>query len=160
MKLLNLLILLLLLSGCTSARYNTNFADIHTGMAKADVVKLLGKPLGAEGQGSVQVLHYRLASSILDSDGSDTREYWVRLVDDKVAAYGERNDATSRWRSQQQYEAAWNSLGAMGSAIRHGQETSMRQQEINAYRERTHTPARVRVDANIRQDVNGTIYLR
>ena len=68
-------------------------------MTLAEVTKLIGKPISAEsGPDISKVLYYCLASSFLDSDGSDTREYWVQTADGKVIGYGERNDAATMQR--------------------------------------------------------------
>lgn len=98
-------------SGEASARIcprNKNFPLIEKGMTLAEVTKLIGKPVSAEsGPEDSKVLFYCLASSFLDSDGSDTREYWVQMAGGKVIGYGERNDAAAMQRAQRQYAAAW-----------------------------------------------------
>lgn len=89
---------------------NKNFPLIENGMALAEVTELIGKPISAEsGPEASKILYYCLASSFLDSDGSDTREYWVQTIDGKVIGYGERNDAVTMQRAQRQYAAAWAS---------------------------------------------------
>lgn len=143
---------------CSCAPYNTHVSDLQVGMSKGDVTKLLGRPVSAEAESGTEVLYYRLASSFLDSDGSDTREYWVRLQGGSVTGYGERNDQAAMDRSRRQYQAAWGVVGA----IQHTQDNITQQNAVNAYRERTYTPQRVNVNVqgNIRHDVNGTLYLR
>ncbi len=112
-KLLVILALGCLLSCNASARIcprNKNFPLIEQGMTLAEVTKLIGKPISAEsGPDSSKILYYCLASSFLDSDGSDTREYWVQTIDGKVIGYGERNDAATMQRAQRQYASAWAS---------------------------------------------------
>jgi len=77
-------------------------------MTLNEVTKLIGKPVSAEsGPDDSKVLFYCLASSLLDTDGSDTREYWVQTMEGKVIGYGERNDAAAMMRAQRQYAAAW-----------------------------------------------------
>ena len=101
------------LTGNASARIcprNKNFPLIEKGMALTEVTKLIGKPISAEsGPESSKILYYCLASSFLDSDGSDTREYWVQTIDGKVIGYGERNDAATMQRAQRQHASAWAS---------------------------------------------------
>lgn len=70
MKVLTSIAAAILLTSC--ALYNTRFTDVQVGMDRSQVTELLGKPVSKEGQGNQEVLHYRLASSILDTDGSDT----------------------------------------------------------------------------------------
>ena len=105
-------LLLAMAAGNASAlcRKNTNFPMIDKGMTLDEVNKLIGKPVSAEsGPEDSKVLFYCLASSFLDTDGSDTREYWVQMMGGKVIGYGERNDAASMQRAQRQYAAAWAS---------------------------------------------------
>jgi hypothetical protein len=104
---------LALVAGDASARLcrkNTNFPLIEKGMTLDEVTKLIGKPVSAEsGPEDSKVLFYCLASSFLDTDGSDTREYWVQMMGGKVIGYGERSDAAAMQRAQRQYAAAWGS---------------------------------------------------
>ncbi len=105
-------LLLAMAAGDASAlcRKNTNFPLIDKGMTLDEVTKLIGKPVSAEsGPEDSKVLFYCLASSFLDTDGSDTREYWVQMMGGKVIGYGERNDAAAMQRAQRQYAAAWAS---------------------------------------------------
>ena len=105
-------LLLVMVAGDASAlcRKNTNFPLVDKGMTLDEVTKLIGKPVSAEsGPEDSNVLFYCLASSFLDTDGSDTREYWVQMMSGKVIGYGERNDAASMQRAQRQYAAAWAS---------------------------------------------------
>ncbi len=113
-------------------------------MSRGDVTTLLGKPVSAEAAGGDEVLYYRLASSFMDTDGSDTREYWVKLQRGTVQGYGERNDEASRERSRKQYQAAWGALGS----IQHTQDV-MTPQKMD-----------VNVQGSVQQNVNGTIYLQ
>lgn len=109
MKYLLALSLSLALIGC-AAPYNTNFPLVEKRMSLEQVTKLLGKPSGAESApNDSKVLFYRLASSPLDTDGSDTKDYWVQIQDGQVIGYGERRDAATLQRQAQQYSSAWNS---------------------------------------------------
>ncbi|KAF1698898.1 hypothetical protein CSC62_02845 [Pseudoxanthomonas jiangsuensis] len=105
--------LLVTVAGDASARLcrkNTDFPLIDKGMTLDEVTKLIGKPVSAEsGPEDSKVLFYCLASSFLDTDGSDTREYWVQMMGGKVIGYGERSDAAAMQRAQRQYAAAWGS---------------------------------------------------
>ncbi len=101
-------VLAALLAGC-AAPYNTNFPLVEKRMALPKVTELLGKPVSAQsGPGDSKILFYRLASSPLDTDGSDTREYWVQMQDGVVIGYGERTDAATFMRQAAQFESAWN----------------------------------------------------
>ena len=101
------------MAGNASARIcrkNTNFPLVEKGMTLDQVTALIGKPVSAEsGPEDTKVLFYCLASSFLDSDGSDTREYWVQTMEGRVIGYGERNDAAAMQRAQRQHAAAWES---------------------------------------------------
>lgn len=145
---------LALLLSCCAAPYNTHFSDIHVGMSRTEVTNLLGKPVSAEGESGTEVLFYRLASSILDSDGSDTREYWVKLQNGAVTGYGERNDFAAAERSRKQYQAAW---GALGSIQRSQELVTPRKVDVNV---QGGVQQNVNVQGTVRHDVNGTLYLR
>lgn len=89
---------------------NRNFPLIEKGMTLQEVTRLIGKPVSAEsGPADSKVLFYCLSSSFLDSDGSDTREYWVQMMQGKVIGYGERVDAATFQRAQRQHVSAWAS---------------------------------------------------
>ena len=112
MRALLIVLALLLAAGDASAicPRNKNFPMIEKGMTLDQVTKLIGKPISAEsGPEDSKVLFYCLASSFLDSDGSDSREYWVQMMEGKVIGYGERNDAAAMVRAQRQHAAAWAS---------------------------------------------------
>lgn len=112
MRALLIVLALLLAAGDASAicPRNKNFPLIEKGMTLDQVTKLIGKPISAEsGPEDSKVLFYCLASSFLDTDGSDSREYWVQMMEGKVIGYGERNDAAAMMRAQRQYAAAWAS---------------------------------------------------
>ena len=100
------------LAGC-AATYNTNFPSIETGMTKSEVNTLIGKPISAEsGPEGTKIQFYQLASSFLDTDGSDTREYFVAFQGDEVIGYGERQDEITMQRAVLQFNAAWNAARA------------------------------------------------
>jgi hypothetical protein len=107
------LLALFLISGC-AASYNTNFPLVEKRMSFSKVSELLGKPISAQaGPGDTKIYFYRLASSPLDTDGSDTREYWVQLKDGEVIGYGERTDTATLIRQARQFEAAWSSVRSL-----------------------------------------------
>ena len=112
------IIVLALLSGC-AATYNRNFPMVEKGMTLQQVNSLIGKPVSAEsGPGDTKIVYYRLASSPLDTDGSDTREYWVQTGEGRVIGYGERQDAITVMRQAQQFEAAWNAARQISESTR------------------------------------------
>jgi len=78
-KSLALVGVLALLTSCTSI--GQKMSDISPGMAKADVVRILGKPTSTAGAGNVEVLHYFQHFKV---EGY----HFVRLVDGKVESYG------------------------------------------------------------------------
>lgn len=103
----------LLIVGC-AAPYNRNFPLVEKGMTLSEVTELIGKPISAEsGPDDSKILYYRLASSPLDTDGSDTREYFVVSLEGKVVGYGERTDSITVMREARQFTAAWNAAKLM-----------------------------------------------
>lgn len=104
------------LYGC-AATYNTNFPLMEKGISLTDVTRLIGKPISAaSGPDDTKILYYRLASSPLDTDGSDTREYFVLFREKTVIGYGERTDEVTNQRQIRQFNAAWRAatLGVVG----------------------------------------------
>lgn len=105
-------------TGC-AATYNRNFPLIETGMSMAEVTQLIGQPISAEsGPDGSKILFYRLASSRLDTDGSDTREYWVQTMQRQVIGYGERTDAVTMEREARQFMSAWGAANMAADAAR------------------------------------------
>lgn len=139
--------LLALLLSCCAAPYNSRFSDLQPGMPRSQVTALLGKPVSAAAMGGTEMLYYRLASSFLDTDGSDTREYWVELQRGNVTAYGERNDQAAQDRSRRQFKAAW---GVVGGLQKTQELLTPRQINVNE---------NVNVQGHVTHDVNGTLYL-
>src|SRR5262245_27660212 len=102
-----------LIVSCAAA-YNRNFPLIEKRMTLSQVTALIGKPeSAASGPDDSKILYYRLAASFLDTDGSDTREYWVLFMDGQVIGYGERTDAMTVMREARQFTAAWNASKAV-----------------------------------------------
>jgi hypothetical protein len=92
-----------------AAPWNNNFPKMEVGLSQIQVDDLLGNPRSAEsGPDGTKILYYRLASSPLDTDGSDTREYFVVMKEREVIGYGERVDAVTLQRAAMQFSAAWN----------------------------------------------------
>ena len=105
------------LAGCGVAPMNKNFPLIEKGMSVAEVQELIGKPISAEsGPDETKIYYYRLASSLLDTDGSDTREYYVVMDSGEVIGYGERTDAATIERQARQFKAAWNASRSVSQA--------------------------------------------
>ncbi len=78
------LLLLALLSGCTTAADKLN--DVRIGMTKDQVIALLGKADSMSAQANIEYLTYYLST---DSNSYNReRAYSVRLVDGKVESFG------------------------------------------------------------------------
>lgn len=69
--------------------------DVSVGMTKQEVIATMGKPDSVSATNGVEYLSYRLATSLLDTDGSDTADYFVRPVNGRVDAYGRKGDFDS-----------------------------------------------------------------
>jgi hypothetical protein len=118
MKYLFVVVVCVFLGGC-AATYNKNFPLVEKGMNRARIQELIGKPVSAEsGPGNSKVMYYRLASSRLDTDGSDTREYYVLFENGEVLGYGERKDEITMRREMRQFHAAWKGVDAMNESLK------------------------------------------
>ena len=74
----------LLLFGCASSN---KMNQLELGMTKAEVIDTIGEPKSASAIEELEYLKYRFKSS-----GWFTDEYYVRLQDGKVDAYGRVGD--------------------------------------------------------------------
>lgn len=70
------------LTACVSSSAKLN--SVHLGMAKSEVVKLLGDPQNRSGQGATEYLTYYLTSD----DSANGLPYMIRLIDGKVESFG------------------------------------------------------------------------
>jgi hypothetical protein len=68
---------------------------VSVGMTKAEVIAVMGSPTSVSAKDGVEYLNYRLATSFMDMDRSDTSDYFVRLVKGQVEAYGKKGDFDS-----------------------------------------------------------------
>jgi len=77
--------LVIFISGCaTTAKMN----KVSIGMPKNEVIDTMGKPVSTAGIGREELLRYNLYNPYNDS----FEEYWVTLIDGKVAKYGRAGD--------------------------------------------------------------------
>ncbi len=79
-KLFFMVLIAFLLLGCAAASNKMN--NLKLGMAKDDVVQAMGAPSSASETEGVLYLKYRLR------EGFITDDYYIRLIDGKVDAYG------------------------------------------------------------------------
>jgi len=73
------------LFGCAGSFQKMN--NLKIGMTKQEAIEAVGSPNSTSASGNVQYLKYRINSGIFSSD-----EYYVRLIDGKVEAYGQKGD--------------------------------------------------------------------
>ena len=73
-----------LLGGCAS---ETRTNRLQLGMARAEVLSIMGQPQNTRASGQTEYLVYRLRDSI-----GNPSEFFVRIVDGKVDAYGRPGD--------------------------------------------------------------------
>ena len=85
----------LMLAGCVVIpSKRVTFNDIKIGMPRDEAVALLGKPSRVSAKGNVEHLYYNESALYIGILGigkvrNDKREYEMRVVDGKVAAFGE-----------------------------------------------------------------------
>ena len=85
----------LILAGCVVIpSKRVTFNDIKIGMPRDEAVALLGKPSRVSAKGNVENLYYNESALYIGILGigkvrNDKREYEMRLVDGKVASFGE-----------------------------------------------------------------------
>lgn len=92
-----------------AAPYNQDFALIEKGMNQQEVTRLIGKPISAEsGPKDTKILYFRLSSSHFDTNGRNTREYFVVMTEKSVIGYGERKDSDNMKSEIQHFISEWN----------------------------------------------------
>ena len=85
----------LILAGCiVIPSKRVTFNDIKIGMPRDEAVALLGKPSRVSAKGNVENLYYNESALYIGILGigkvrNDKREYEMRLIDGKVASFGE-----------------------------------------------------------------------
>jgi len=77
--------LLILVMGCVTSQ---NLYNVRVGMTKEEVVRTLGKPHSVAATGSTEILVYNLEREAMGGLG----QYFVRIVNGRVDAFGERGD--------------------------------------------------------------------
>jgi len=73
------------LLGCAGAGQKMN--SLKIGMTKQEVIEAIGAPNSSSGSRNVEYLKYESNTGVFSSD-----EYYVRLMDGKVDAYGKKGD--------------------------------------------------------------------
>ena len=91
MRILPLVFALFLTACATSSKIN----GVQQGMTRAEVEKIMGKPVSISSQGSATYLSYRLSETSDDEVMGRTTPYFVRLIDGKVESYGRTGDFNS-----------------------------------------------------------------
>ncbi|MEJ2656096.1 MAG: hypothetical protein P8012_02740 [Desulfobacterales bacterium] len=84
-RIIVILLSIAFLFGCAESFQRMN--NLKIGMTKQEVVKTIGAPYITSASGNVEYLKYRTYGGIFYSD-----EYYVRLLDGKVDAYGQKGD--------------------------------------------------------------------
>jgi len=76
---------IVLLFGCAASPQNMN--SLHLGMSKSEVIDTMGNPVSTSARQDVEYLQYRFRS-----DGLFSSDYYVKLQNGKVDAFGRAGD--------------------------------------------------------------------
>jgi len=95
MKKMFLIIIPLFLLGCAPLPTANKINLISLGMTKAKVIEVMGAPVSTAATANVEYLKYNLTETQRDAYSNYFTEYFVRIVDGKVNAYGRRGDFDS-----------------------------------------------------------------
>ena len=74
-----------LLIGCAASPQNMN--ELRLGMSKTEVIDTMGNPVSTSASQDVEFMQYRFRS-----DGLFSSDYYVKLQDGKVDAFGRAGD--------------------------------------------------------------------
>ncbi len=96
--------LIAFLTACSSAPPARKINAVSIGMTKADVIAVMGQPDSTAAKDGIEYMNYRLATSALDFDGSDTSDYFVRFVKGRVDAFGHKGDFDTAGQPKQRVE--------------------------------------------------------
>jgi tetratricopeptide (TPR) repeat protein len=108
----------LALAGCVSSTAHLNSVSI--GMTKPEVIQAMGQPTSTRGSSNVEYLMYHLASQPWIAraaaykqgvTGYGEDEYYVRLINGRVDAYGEQGDFDSTHIPEQKLDVDVNMRG-------------------------------------------------
>lgn len=80
---------LVFLMGCANVHLMNR---LNLGMTKADVVAQMGNPVNTRADKGAEYLIYRLYERDGDAAIGNTTDYFVRIIDGKVDAYGQLGD--------------------------------------------------------------------
>jgi len=80
-----ILLFVAFLLGCAGPSQRIN--NLKIGMTKQEVIETIGSPNSTSAIKNVEYLKYRSCTGVFYSD-----EYYVRLLDGKVEAYGQKGD--------------------------------------------------------------------
>ncbi len=76
---------IVLLIGCAASPQNMN--KLRLGMSKTEVIDTMGNPVSTSARQDVEFMQYRFRS-----DGLFSSDYYVKLQDGKVDAFGRAGD--------------------------------------------------------------------
>ena len=79
------LLVIILLAGCASSPQSMN--NLSLGMSKSEVIDTVGNPISTSAREDVEFLKYRFRS-----DGVFASDYYVKLQNGKVDAFGRVGD--------------------------------------------------------------------
>lgn len=92
-----------ILSAC-AAPMARKMERLSVGMTKAEAIAVMGRPKSVSATDGIEYLSYRLATSFMDTDGSDTSDYFVRIVNGRVDAYGQKGDFDTTARPKERIQ--------------------------------------------------------
>lgn len=103
MRFILVAIIAIFLGACV-APSTKKLGRVSVGMTKAEAIAAMGEPDSIAAKDGVEYLSYRLATSALDFDGSDTSTYFVRIVNGRVDSYGQKGDFDTTSKPKERIE--------------------------------------------------------
>ena len=92
-----------LMAAC-AAPMTRKMQGLSLGMTKAEAIAVMGKPVSVSATNGIEYLNYRLSTSFMDTDGSDTSDYFVKIVNGRVEAYGQKGDFDTTAKPKERIE--------------------------------------------------------
>ena len=89
-QILIVLLTCVVLNGCVTTTSSTN--RLHSGMTKAEVIKVMGNPTSVKAKDNNETLEYLLYPTWSPTIYDKKQQYWVILNNGKVTQYGNAGD--------------------------------------------------------------------
>ena len=101
-----LMVITVFIVGCATAH---KISLVQIGMAKEEVIKVMGRPASKSAKGNTEYLNYSLSETNDHAFYGITKPYFIRLINGRVDSYGRLGDFDSTQKTTIRFETDENS---------------------------------------------------